>query len=114
MPADKQFIERLARIEKGRQWAPDGVVHQPKAHGEAAKRQQARGRKLRLFLAMACGVPAWVIYAEPQVPDPILGFFTAPTTEAAMASLGQMPFLSGISLSAPSVPDPAEAPAAER
>ena len=43
-----------------------------------------------------------------------LGFFTAPTTEAAMASLGQMPFLSGISLSAPSVPDPAEAPAAER
>ncbi|MEM0935264.1 MAG: hypothetical protein AAF646_05655 [Pseudomonadota bacterium] len=95
MPADARFYERISRIERGCQWEPEGVIS-AKEMRRAAARAKARkkgGQKLSVVIAIA----AAGIYFQPQVPDPILGFFSAPTTEAAIASLNQMSVFAGIS-----------------
>jgi len=86
MPADKRFHERIKRIEKGRTWTPDGVVHAE----PAGRARRARRGGVGVSLLMMLAVPAALVLAGPErLPAPVLGFFTAPTTEAAMASIGQ-------------------------
>ncbi len=96
MPADARFFERINRIEKGCQWQPDGVlsaqeIARMKSRSHARKKG---GQKLSVLIAMT----AAYIYFQPEVPEPILGFFSAPTTEAAIASLNQMSVFAGISV----------------
>ena len=94
MPADKQFHERIGRINAGTTWACDGVVD-PRREERQARRAHALGR-LTLTLAMVAAAPLALAAAGMTVPEPIVGFFTAPTTEAAMASLGRMELFAGL------------------
>jgi hypothetical protein len=96
MPADKRFHERIQRIERGRTWVPDGVVHYPASHRHRARRGR-RGGGAGTSILMLLAVPVALALAGPErLPDPVRGFFTAPTTEAAMASLGEWAPLSGV------------------
>jgi len=95
MPADRRFHERIARIEKGKTWVPDGVVRTTPA--EARARRQAR--KNRLFYAFLTLVlaPVGLVLAGPLLlPDPVRDFFSADSTEAAMASLSEIEIFSRI------------------
>ncbi|MEM9250124.1 MAG: hypothetical protein AAGB05_15705 [Pseudomonadota bacterium] len=95
MSADARFYERINRIESGCQWQPDGVLN-PREIARLKARGQARkkgGQKLSVLIAATA---AW-IYFQPEVPEPIVGFFAAPTTEAAIASLNQMSVFARVS-----------------
>jgi hypothetical protein len=94
MPADKRFHERIGRINAGTTWACEGVVD-PRRIQRKSRRTKALGRfvlTVFLFAAAPFGMAAYGV----TVPDPIIGFFTAPTTEAAMASLGRMELFAGL------------------
>ncbi len=93
VPADKRFHERIQRIEAGRTWVPDGVIHAEPAGRVRRTRRGGAGLSLLMMLA----VPAALLLAGPErLPEPVLGFFAAPTTEAAMASLGEWELMAGI------------------
>ena len=94
MPADKGFHDRIRRIETGRTWAPDGVIHCP-----PGRRQDKRGRSggAGLTILMTLALPVALLLVGPDaLPEPVQGFLSAPTTEAAMASLGQWELLADI------------------
>ena len=94
MPADRKFHERIGRINAGTTWACDGVVD-PRRNERKARRAKAMNRFVVtavLFAAAPFGLAASGV----TVPEPIVGFFTAPTTEAAMASLGRMDAFAGL------------------
>ena len=95
MPADKRFFERIARIERGITWEPDGVISSQELRRIAArkKKREKKGHALSILIAAA----AALIYLQPDVPEPIIGFFEAPTTEAAIASLNQMSLFAKVS-----------------
>ena len=94
MPGDKRFYERLSRIEKGKTWVPDGVVHD----SHYKKKRKPRGSSAWPSILMVLAVPAALAIAGPEaLPAELLGFFQAPTTEAAMASLGQWTPLANLS-----------------
>ena len=96
MPADKHFHERIQRIERGKTWAPDGVIHCPPGQKHRNRRSRRSGGP-GLSVLMLLALPAAAALAGPErLPAPVVGFFTAPTTEAAMASLGQWPPLAEI------------------
>jgi hypothetical protein len=93
MTSDKRFIERVKRIQSGRQWTPDGVVDARK--GWRRSRRSARRQSRSPTIIMALAVPAALAFAgSDRAPEPVRGFFEADTTEAAMASLGRIGFLS--------------------
>jgi hypothetical protein len=92
MPADKRFMERIERIRRGKTWVPDGVIQEPLCH---ASRRTRGGGGAGLSILMILAVPVALVLAGPDtLPEPLQGFFTAPTTEAAMASLGEWELLS--------------------
>ena len=95
MTSDKRFLERIARIERGITWEPDGVISSQELRRIAARKSQRKrkGQSLSVLIAAA----AALIYLQPDVPEPIKGFFAAPTTEAAIASLNQMPIFAKVS-----------------
>ena len=88
MPADRKFHERIGRIRSGTTWACDGVVD-PRRTERKARRAKALNR-LMLTAVLFAAAPFAMAASGVSVPEPIVGFFTAPTTEAAMASLGRM------------------------
>lgn len=69
---EQTFADRLARIENGQQWAPDGVIHaqRPQAKKRAAKRaRKARRRGRRglkmLLLLLVVGLWGAGYYTQP-------------------------------------------------
>ena len=66
MPADERFCQRVERIERGRQWRPDGVLMAgdatPRLQEEGAARRRRRSRKrpgpLALLAALLAGAGA--------------------------------------------------------
>jgi hypothetical protein len=93
MQGDKRFQQRIERIRRGKTWVPDGVVQT--VPGRTHRRGRGGGAGLPILMVLA--VPAALALAGPErLPEPVLGFFTAPTTEAAMASLGRMDAFAGL------------------
>ena len=94
MPADRKFHERIGRINAGTTWACDGVVD-PRRDERQSRRAHALGR-FTVTAVLFAAAPFGLAASGVTVPEPIVGFFTAPTTEAAMASLGRMDAFAGL------------------
>lgn len=88
MPADQAFLDRVHRIECGRTWAPEGVVH-----GGRRKRPtgmfQARQRlvSLLLFLTISFGF----LWAFSKVQPELYGEFIAGDFSAVTGVLDRIP-----------------------
>ena len=88
MAMDRGFAERVARIESGKQWTPDGVLTQKnfthKRRG--AKRRGGGFLTFLLYSAMIAGVAFIVANRQPE----LVALVMAGDFEAAAAELGRI------------------------
>lgn len=95
MPADKAFQDRITRIEKGKTWAPGGVIHSQKARPEKRQRRAGGGAGLLLGIALTAPVIALVLGPE-NLPEPIAAYVEAPAADAALARLAEIQIIGAI------------------
>lgn len=95
MPADKAFYERIARIESGRQWAPDGVIHTPRAGRNRGEKRVKGGSGLLLGLVLTVPLVGFVLGPD-NLPEPVIGLLESPAADAALARLGQIELIAAI------------------
>ncbi|RYH10521.1 hypothetical protein [Tropicimonas sp. IMCC6043] len=81
MPADQAFMDRVHRIECGRTWAPEGVIHGGRRHRPSGMfRARQRTVSLVLFLTISLGVLLAFSKVQPELYSEFMaGDFSAVT-----------------------------------
>ncbi|MEL6203955.1 MAG: hypothetical protein AAFR47_01400 [Pseudomonadota bacterium] len=95
MSADERFLERINRIEKGKQWAPEGVVHQPRA-AQVNKARRKRGGKGLTFGIVLLVLILGLLAAPEETPGELSAFMAEPSVATARTALISIPFIAGM------------------